>query len=127
MFCWMRSDRRGAGSTGAGSRAASGQRGQGGDVAFALEKLGAGYRFVTRVLATGPVQGGIVQGDIVLVGGGDPTLQTDQLGDLVARLAKAGLQGATGRFLYWDGALPRLTQIAADQPAHVGYNAASPG
>ncbi|HLQ20113.1 MAG TPA: D-alanyl-D-alanine carboxypeptidase, partial [Tabrizicola sp.] len=83
---------------------------------FALEKLGAGYRFATRVLATGPVSGGMVQGDIVLAGGGDPTLQTDQLGDLVVRLAKAGLKGATGRFLYWDGALPQLDQIAADQP-----------
>ena len=94
---------------------------------FALEKLGAGYRFATRILATGPMQGGIVQGDIVLAGGGDPTLQTDQLGDLAARLAKTGLRGATGRFLYWDGALPRLAEIAADQPAHVGYNAAVSG
>lgn len=94
---------------------------------YALEKLGAGYRFATRIIATGPVQGGVVQGDIVLAGGGDPTLQTDQLGDLAARLAKAGLQGATGRFLYWDGALPRLDQIAGDQPAHVGYNAAVSG
>ena len=94
---------------------------------FALEKLGAGYRFATRIIATGPVAGGMVQGDIVLVGGGDPTLQTDQLGDLAARLAKSGLKGATGRFLYWDGALPRLEQIAADQPAHVGYNAAVSG
>jgi len=94
---------------------------------YALEKLGAAYRFATRVLATGPVTQGMVQGDIVLAGGGDPTLQTDQLGDLVARLAKAGLKGATGRFLYWDGALPRLEQIAADQPAHVGYNAAVSG
>lgn len=94
---------------------------------YALEKLGAGYRFATRVLATGPVSNGIVQGDIVLAGGGDPTLQTDQLGDLVARLAKAGLKGATGRFLFWDGALPRLDGIAADQPEHVGYNAAVAG
>jgi serine-type D-Ala-D-Ala carboxypeptidase/endopeptidase (penicillin-binding protein 4) len=94
---------------------------------FALEKLGAGYRFQTRVLATGPVQGGMVQGDIVLAGGGDPTLQTDQLGDLVARLAKSGIKGATGRFLFWDGALPRLEGIAADQPVHVGYNAAVSG
>ena len=94
---------------------------------YALEKLGAGYRFATRVLATGPMQGGIVQGDIVLAGGGDPTLQTDQLGDLVQRLAKAGLKGATGRFLFWDGALPRLEEIAADQPVHVGYNAAVSG
>ena len=94
---------------------------------YALEKLGAGYRFATRIIATGPVSNGIVQGDIVLAGGGDPTLQTDQLGDLVARLAKAGLKGATGRFLYWDGALPRLDHIAGDQPAHVGYNAAVSG
>lgn len=94
---------------------------------FALEKLGAGFRFKTRVLATGPVSGGIVQGDLVLVGGGDPTLQTDQLGDLVARLAADGLKGATGRFLYWEGALPQLTEIAADQPEHVGYNAAISG
>jgi D-alanyl-D-alanine carboxypeptidase/D-alanyl-D-alanine-endopeptidase (penicillin-binding protein 4) len=94
---------------------------------YALDRLGPEYRFATRVLATGPVTGGIVQGDIVLAGGGDPTLQTDQLGDLVARLAKAGVKGATGRFLYWEGALPVLRAIAEDQPVHVGYNAAISG
>jgi D-alanyl-D-alanine carboxypeptidase/D-alanyl-D-alanine-endopeptidase (penicillin-binding protein 4) len=94
---------------------------------YALEKLGPQHRFVTRVLATGPMKGGVVQGDLVLAGGGDPTLQTDQLGDLVARLAKGGLQGATGRFLVWDGALPRLKTITDDQPVHVGYDPALSG
>ena len=94
---------------------------------FALEKLGPGHRFVTRVLATGPVSRGMVQGDIVLVGGGDPSLQTDGLGDLAARLAKAGVKGATGRFLVWDGALPALANLSADQPAHVGYDPALSG
>ena len=63
----------------------------------------------------------------VLAGGGDPTLQTDQLGDLVARLAGTGVRGATGRFLHWAGALPRIDRISDDQPDHVGYNPAISG
>ena len=94
---------------------------------YALEKLGAGRRFTTRVLATGPVQGGVIQGDLVLAGGGDATLQTDQLGDLAARLAKRGVKGVSGRFLFWEGALPRASRIADDQPDQVGYNPALSG
>jgi D-alanyl-D-alanine carboxypeptidase/D-alanyl-D-alanine-endopeptidase (penicillin-binding protein 4) len=94
---------------------------------YGLDRLGADYRFVTRVLATGPVADGMVQGDLILAGGGDPTLQTDQLGDLVAQVAKAGVRGVSGRFLYWDGALPRIGAISDDQPVHVGYNAALSG
>ena len=94
---------------------------------YALDRLGPNYRFATRVLATGPIEAGMVQGDLILAGGGDPTLQTDQVGDLVAQLAKAGLRGATGRFLYWDDALPSVRGISADQPDHVGYNAAISG
>lgn len=94
---------------------------------YALDRLGLDFRFRTRVLATGPVQGGIVQGDIVLAGDGDPTLQTDQLGALAVALAQRGIRGATGRFLIWDGALPQVAQIAGDQPVQAGYNPALGG
>ncbi|MES2144896.1 MAG: D-alanyl-D-alanine carboxypeptidase, partial [Pseudomonadota bacterium] len=94
---------------------------------YALDRLGGRFRFATRVLATGPIEAGMVQGDLILAGGGDPTLQTDQLGDLVARLAKSGLRGVTGRFSYWDAGLPGLPYVAADQPVHVGYNPAIAG
>jgi serine-type D-Ala-D-Ala carboxypeptidase/endopeptidase (penicillin-binding protein 4) len=42
--------------------------------AVALEALGPEYRFRTRVAATGPVRAGTLQGDLVVVGGGDPTI-----------------------------------------------------
>lgn len=42
--------------------------------ATAAHHLGAAYRFRTLVTATGPVQGGVLQGDLVLSGHGDPML-----------------------------------------------------
>ena len=94
---------------------------------YGLTMLGAGHRFVTRVLATGPLGSGKVDGDLVLVGSGDPVLDTDMLGDLVGRLAQAGLQGVTGRFLVAAGALPTLERIDRDQPEFVGYDPAISG
>lgn len=43
-------------------------------MATAIETLGADHRFRTRVYRTGPVQGGVLQGDLVLVAAGDPNL-----------------------------------------------------
>ena len=94
---------------------------------YALEHLGAGYRFPTRLIATGPVAGGKVQGDLVLAGGGDPTLTTDDLGDMAAALKARGVTGVTGRFRVWGGALPYLEAIDRSQPAWLGYNPAVAG
>lgn len=94
---------------------------------FALDRLGPAFRFVTRLVATGPVAGGIVQGDLVLVGGGDPTLSTDTLAAMAQALAARGVRGVTGRFLTDDTALPHLDRIDPDQPDHVGYNPALSG
>jgi len=94
---------------------------------YALETLGSEFRFATKVLATGPVSGGKVQGDLILAGGGDPTLDSDGLADLAAALARKGVTGVTGRFFVWGGALPYAKAIAEDQPVHVGYNPAISG
>ncbi|WP_375259369.1 D-alanyl-D-alanine carboxypeptidase/D-alanyl-D-alanine-endopeptidase [Citreimonas sp.] len=90
--------------------------------AYALEHLGPDHRFVTRVVATGPVRDGVVDGDLVLAGGGDPTLDTDALGALAKTLAGQGITGVSGRFLVWGGALPTERAIDPVQPEHLAYN-----
>ena len=94
---------------------------------YALEKLGPDHRFRTRLMRLGPVVNGRLEGDLLLVGGGDPDLDTDALGDLAAALAATGLTSMTGRFLVCDGALPYRARISADQPDHLGYNPAISG
>jgi D-alanyl-D-alanine carboxypeptidase/D-alanyl-D-alanine-endopeptidase (penicillin-binding protein 4) len=89
---------------------------------YALDALGAGYRFKTQLIATGPVEGGILKGDLILAGGGDPTLDTDALADMAASLKAKGVREVRGQFRTWGGALPFEKVIDAGQPAHVGYN-----
>jgi D-alanyl-D-alanine carboxypeptidase/D-alanyl-D-alanine-endopeptidase (penicillin-binding protein 4) len=89
---------------------------------YALETLGEGHRFVTRLIATGPLVDGRINGDLVLLGGGDPTLDTDALAELAAALRARGVTGVAGRFLVHGAALPAIGRIDPDQPDHVGYN-----
>lgn len=90
--------------------------------AYALETLGGDYRFSTRLIGTGSLVGGTLQGDLVLVGGGDPTLTTDGLGEMAATLAGAGVRAVSGRFLVASGALPHVDVIDPSQPDQVDYN-----
>ncbi len=89
---------------------------------YALEQLGADHSFATQILATGPVVGGKLQGDLILSGGGDPTLDTDKMGDMAAALARTGLRKISGRFLVYAGALPAFDRITDEQPVQVGYD-----
>lgn len=89
---------------------------------YALEALGDGHRFETRILATGPVRDGVLEGDLVLAGGGDPVLDTDALAEMVRRLKEAGVRRVGGQFLSWGGALPFVRVLDPTQPEQVGYN-----
>ncbi len=89
---------------------------------FAMNNLGPSFRFVTRVMATGPVQGGRVQGDLVLVGSGDPALDSDEMAQMIKDIRAQGITGVTGRFLVYNNQLPNLKEIDAGQPPNAGYN-----
>ena len=45
----------------------------------ALRVLGSGYTFKTHVLQTGRIVDGVLQGDLVVKGEGDPTLTVERL------------------------------------------------
>lgn len=94
---------------------------------YALDALGPAHVFRTRLVATGPISNGRIDGDLILAGGGDPTLDTDALAAMAAQLKAAGVREIAGRFKVWDGSLPRLFRIDPEQPDHVGYNPALSG
>lgn len=94
---------------------------------YALDRLGAGHRFQTRLMATGSVSNGVVSGDLVLVGGGDPTLDTNDLANMARQLKAAGIREVRGAFKVYEGALPFVKTIDTDQPDHVGYSPAVSG
>lgn len=91
---------------------------------YAYRTLGGDHRFRTELLGTGPVIEGRLAGDLILRGGGDPTLDTDALAGLAAALKEAGVREITGTFRTDAQALPELPFIDGDQPDHVGYNPA---
>lgn len=94
---------------------------------YALERLGADYRFRTRIMAHGAIADGRLTGDLWLVGSGDPTIDTDALAAMAASLRAQGLTEVTGRLMIADGALPAIFEIDPAQLPHVGYNPAISG
>ncbi len=95
--------------------------------AYGLDRLGPGYRFRTRVVTDGVLTNGRLEGDLWLIGGGDPLLDTDNLNLLTRDLADAGLREVTGQFRLVADALPLVHEIDPDQPPQVGYNPAVSG
>lgn len=89
---------------------------------YALETLGSAHQFETVLAATGDIVNGEVTGDLLLIGGGDPTLDTDALAQMAAKLKAAGVHGVRGAFKVYEGALPVLDRIDPAQPDQVGYN-----
>ena len=73
----------------------------------ALDRLGAGYRFKTTAATVAPVRDGAVQGDLWLIGGGDPTLMNADLAGLADDLWQAGIRRIAGRIVGDTGAFDR--------------------
>jgi D-alanyl-D-alanine carboxypeptidase/D-alanyl-D-alanine-endopeptidase (penicillin-binding protein 4) len=62
----------------------------------ALEQLGPSYRWKTEAHAAGPLLDGVLQGDLILKGGGDPKLDLEAFWRLVRTLRGKGLREIRG-------------------------------
>lgn len=62
----------------------------------ALDTLGPSYTWKTRVYRTGKLSNGVLAGDLVLVGGGDPYMTSDRWWGFVQALRETGLAKING-------------------------------
>ena len=91
----------------------------------ALARLGAGYAWTTRVWADGPVVDGVLDGDLVIQGQGDPTLTLERMWLLQRELRARGVRHIRGGLVldtrHFD--VPAADPGAFDNEPHAPYNA----
>jgi D-alanyl-D-alanine carboxypeptidase/D-alanyl-D-alanine-endopeptidase (penicillin-binding protein 4) len=77
-------------------------------VATAVDAVGWDYRFETTLRATGPITDGVLAGDLVAVGSGDPTIGGrggEDFSAWVAAVKAAGVRRIDGRIIGDDNAI----------------------
>ncbi|GAB3543203.1 D-alanyl-D-alanine carboxypeptidase/D-alanyl-D-alanine-endopeptidase (penicillin-binding protein 4) [Actinopolyspora lacussalsi] len=86
----------------------------------ALEALGPGFRFDTRVLTSGRRRGNVLFGDLYLRGGGDPTMSAADYRALADRIVESGVRVVRGDVLaddsYFDDRALANGWMAVDEP-----------
>jgi D-alanyl-D-alanine carboxypeptidase/D-alanyl-D-alanine-endopeptidase (penicillin-binding protein 4) len=79
----------------------------------ALDVLGPGYVWRTKVYALGAVESGQLRGDLLIKGDGDPFLVTERVWQLLRNIRSAGIQSIDGDLLIDDS----YFQVGAHDPA----------
>ncbi len=93
---------------------------------IALDSLGPAHTFKTRVLVDGPIADGILRGNLILRGGGDPALTLERFWLLLRELRQLGVREIRGDVIL-DSSYYQLEPIdpaAFDQAPLRPYNAA---
>lgn len=91
--------------------------------AAALNKFGPNKTFKTKFMRRGPLDQGVIRGDIVVVGDGDPYLISEKLWQMAADFRNMGIREIRGNILIdnslFDGiARDELRVDAAQESAH---------
>jgi len=90
----------------------------------ALESLGPAFTWKTELYALGTIADGILQGDLLLKGGGDPFLVEEQLRSMLKALQRTGIEYITGNLVldgsYFDPSVEQLESL--DNQGGRSYN-----
>lgn len=70
--------------------------------AAALDSLTPAFEFTTSLYATGPLKSGVISGDLVIVGDGDPYLVSEKVWQLAIDLKNMGLKSVNGDLIIDD-------------------------
>ena len=84
--------------------------------AASLDRWGPQHRFTTQLMATGEVDAqGVLQGDLVFDGGGDPALTSENLWRLVQRLRERGVRKVNGELVVSQWRFGPVTCVTTDR------------
>ncbi|MDN5874670.1 MAG: D-alanyl-D-alanine carboxypeptidase/D-alanyl-D-alanine-endopeptidase, partial [Sinobacteraceae bacterium] len=97
--------------------------------AATLMDWGNNHRFITRLLATGPVVKGTLHGDLVFAGSADPSFTNETLAELVRRLKACGVKHVSGDLIVNAGYFGSLQCIPEDrcEAQHASHNSYDAG
>ncbi|MEN9916365.1 MAG: D-alanyl-D-alanine carboxypeptidase/D-alanyl-D-alanine-endopeptidase [Pseudomonadota bacterium] len=83
--------------------------------ASALAKWGSRYTFTTQVYARGNIKAGVLNGDLVFYGLGDPEFTNEKIWSLINNLQQIGLKKVTGNLIVNSS---YFGKIILDDPDH---------
>ncbi len=89
---------------------------------YGIETVGEEYSFSTKLFFDGKIRQGMLEGDLYLVGGSDPSLSTNDLYKFVEAFNKKGIKRISGDFFYYSEMIPEFLTIDPSQQSQESYN-----
>ena len=85
--------------------------------AFAiLEEFKYNHKFYTKIYYQGNIKNNILEGNLIIKGGGDPMLEYYDLFNIAALVKKHDIKQITGKIIYEEDMLLSLDEINSEQP-----------
>ena len=79
---------------------------------YALDSLGANFKFKTKIYYSGSIKENILDGDLIIVGGSDPYIKHPQLYNMAKAVQRFGIKEIRGRVIYDISSYPEHKKIS---------------